>query len=114
MDEILMQFLSSSVKLTIRASGSKKVKAQIDAKLAQMPSFQTAVRLLDTIPGVERHLAILIVAGIGVDMNRLPSDQHLTDWAGESPGNQETSGKRRSGKTRKGNRCLEQGLVLAA
>lgn len=91
-----------------------KVEERIEAKLAQVPPFLTAVRLLDTIPGVDRHLAILIVAEIGVDMSRFPSDRHLTAWAGISPGNNETGGKQRSGKTRKGNKYLKRGLVLAA
>jgi transposase len=91
-----------------------KVEERIDAQLAQLPPFQEAVRLLDTIPGVNRLLAILIVAEIGVDMSRFPSDRHLTAWAGVAPGNNETGGKQRSGKTRKGNKYLKQGLVLAA
>jgi len=91
-----------------------KVKERIEAKLTQMPPFQEAVRLLDTIPGVNRLLAILIVAEVGVDMSRFPSDRHLTAWAGVAPGNNETGGKQRSGKTRKGNKYLKQGLVLAA
>jgi transposase len=91
-----------------------KVEERIEAKLSQMPPFQEAIRLLDTIPGVDRHLGILIVAEIGVDMGRFPSDRHLTAWAGVAPGNNETGGKQRSGKTRKGNQYLQQGLVLAA
>lgn len=91
-----------------------KVEERIEAKLSQMPPFQEAVRLLDTIPGVNRPLATLIVAEIGVDMSRFPSDRHLTAWAGMAPGNNETGGKQRSGKTRKGNKYLKRGLVLAA
>jgi transposase len=92
----------------------EKVEQRIEEQLAQMPPFQEAVRLLDTIPGVDRHLAILIVAEIGVEMSRFPSDRHITAWAGVAPGNNQTGGKQRSGKTRKGNRYLERGLVLAA
>jgi transposase len=88
--------------------------ARIEEKLAQMPVYEEAVRLLDTIPGVDRQLATLIVAEIGVDMSRFPSDRHITAWAGVAPGNHETGGKRRSGKARKGNSYLERGLVLAA
>ena len=47
----------------------------MEEKLAQMPAYQTAVHLLDTIPGVDRQLAILIVSEIGVDMSRFPSDR---------------------------------------
>lgn len=91
-----------------------KVEERIEAQLQQLPPFQEAVRLLDTIPGVDRQLAILIVAEIGVDMSRFPSDRHITAWAGVAPGNNETGGKQRSGKRRKGNQHLTTGLVLAA
>lgn len=63
---------------------------------------------------MNRPLATLIVSEIGVDMSRFPSDRHLTAWAGVAPGNNETGGKQRSGKARKGNRHLTTGLVLGA
>lgn len=91
-----------------------EVDARLEAILAQLPPFQEAVRLLDTIPGVSRQLAILIVAEIGVDMSRFPSDRQITAWAGVAPGNNETGGKQRSGKARQGNKHLQRGLVLAA
>jgi transposase len=91
-----------------------EVEARIEEQLTQMPAYQEAIELLDTIPGVSRQLATMIVAEIGVDMSRFPSDRHLTAWAGVAPGDNETGGKRRSGKTRKGNRYLQRGLVLAA
>lgn len=90
------------------------IDARIEEQLAQMPPFRSAVTLLDTLPGVDRQLAIAIVAEIGVDMSRFPSDRHLTAWAGVAPGNNETGGKQRSGKTRKGNKYLRRALVLAA
>lgn len=90
------------------------LETQIDEALSQMPPFQEAVRLLDTIPGVDCYLAILIVAEIGVDMSRFPSDRHITAWAGVAPGNNETGGKKRSGRVRQGNKYLQSGLVLAA
>lgn len=91
-----------------------KIEGRIEEQLAQMPLFQSAVTLLDTLPGVDRQLAITIVAEIGVDMSRFPSDRHITAWAGVAPGNNETGGKQRSGKTRKGNKYLRRALVLAA
>lgn len=81
-----------------------KTEVRIEEQLAQMPLFQPAVILLDTLPGVDRQLAIVIVAEIGIDMSRFPSDRHITAWAGVAPGNNETGGKQRSGKARKGNR----------
>jgi transposase len=91
-----------------------KIEARMEEQLAQMPPFQSAVTLLDTLPGVDRQLAIAIVAEIGIDMSRFPSDRHITAWAGVTPGNNETGGKQRSGKTRKGNKYLRRALLLAA
>jgi transposase len=73
-----------------------------------------AVALLDTIPGVSRRIAEIIVAEVGVDMTRFPSARHLAAWAGVAPGNNESAGKQRSGRPRPGNRTttLEPMLVL--
>jgi len=90
------------------------LQGQIEVCLARMPSFCDAVDRLDTIPGVDRHTATLIVAEIGVDMSRFPSDRHLTSWAGLAPGSNETGGKHKPARTRKGNRYLRRGLVQAA
>jgi len=76
--------------------------------------FEAAVALLDTIPGVARQTAEIIVAEIGTDMSRFPTAAHLAAWAGVAPGNHESAGKRRSGKTRKGNQPLEAALTQAA
>jgi len=76
--------------------------------------FEAAIALLDTIPGVARQTAEIIVSEIGIDMNRFPSAAHLAAWAGVAPGNNESAGKRRSGKTRKGNQALGVALNQAA
>jgi transposase len=89
--------------------------ARFDAQIQELCGpFDTAVGLLDTIPGVARHTAEMIVAEIGTDMTRFPTADHLTSWAGVAPGNYESAGKRTSGKTRKGNRFLRTALVQAA
>lgn len=90
------------------------LEAEIERRLADMTEFGAAIERLDTIPGVKRLTAITIVAEIGVDMSRFPSDRHLTSWAGMAPGNNASGGKQRSGKTRKGNRYLRRILVQAA
>lgn len=77
-------------------------------------TWEEAVDLLDTIPGIDRHAAEMILAEIGIDMRQFPSDKHLTAWAGVAPGNHESAGKRYSGRTRKGNRNLQTILVQAA
>ncbi len=76
--------------------------------------FEQAVTQLDTIPGVARQTAEIIVSEIGIDMGRFPSADHLAAWAGVAPGNNESAGKRRSGKTRPGNKALRSALNQAA
>src|SRR5262249_46195689 len=78
------------------------------------PFVADAVQLLDTIPGVGETVAQIIVAEIGVDMERFPTDHHLASSAGVCPGNNESAGKRKSGKTTKGSRYLRAALVQAA
>lgn len=75
---------------------------------------EEVISLLDTIPGVGRGLAEVLVAEIGTDMTRFPTAGHLAAWAGVAPGNNESAGKKRSGKTRKGDTWLRVGLVQAA
>ena len=76
--------------------------------------FEESVVLLDTIPGVGREVAEIIVSEIGTDMSRFPSANHLASWAGVAPGNNESAGKRRSGKTTQGNKALSTALNQAA
>ena len=91
------------------------LEAHIEEVLAGLPApFEEAAQRLDTIPGIDRQLAVLIVAEVGVDLTRFPSEKHLTAWAGLAPGQNETGGKQRASKTRKGNRYLRWGLVQAA
>jgi len=76
--------------------------------------FEEVVELLDTIPGIARQTAEIIVSEIGVDMSRFESANHLSAWAGLAPGNNESAGKRLSGKTRRGNKALGAALNQAA
>ncbi len=80
----------------------------------QIAPFEAAVELLCTIPGVQRRTAEVIIAEIGVDMAVFPTDKHLASWAGMCPGNDQSAGKRRSGKTRKGSKWLDWALEEAA
>src|SRR3712207_4476803 len=73
-----------------------------------------AVTLLDTAPGIGRTVAEMIIAEVGTDMSRFPSEAHLASWAKVSPGNHESGGKRYTGKTGKGSRWLRSALVQAA
>ncbi len=76
--------------------------------------FEEAIALLDTIPGVSRITAEIIVSEIGIDMDRFPTAGHLAAWAGVAPGNHESGGKRRSGKKREGNKALGAALNQSA
>ena len=79
-----------------------------------MAPFAQAAERLTTIPGVEQRTAEVVVAEIGTDMDQFPSAAHLASWAGMCPGNNESAGKRRSGRTTKGSRWLRQVLTQAA
>jgi transposase len=80
----------------------------------QLAPFAKAVELLCTIPGVQQRTAQAIVAEIGTDMSRFPSERHLASWAGQCPGNDRSAGKRRSGATRHGSKWLDTALTEAA
>jgi transposase len=76
--------------------------------------FEPQLAILDSIPGIGRWSAEVILAEIGVDMDRFPTAGHLASWAGMCPGHDESAGKRRSGKTRKGSPWLRVTLTEAA
>lgn len=78
------------------------------------PFVPEAVPLLDTIPGVGETVAQIIVAEVGVDMERFPTANPLASWAGLCPGNNESAGKRQSGKTTTGSRSVRAALGQAA
>jgi transposase len=81
---------------------------------AQLTPFAAAVELLCTIPGVQRRTAEAVLAEIGTDMSRFPSERQLASWAGQCPGNDRSAGKRRSGQTRHGSKWLDTALTEAA
>jgi transposase len=76
--------------------------------------FAQAMDLIDEIPGIDRVSAAAILAEIGANMGQYPSPGHLASWAAICPGNNESAGKRKSGKTRKANRWLKRVLTQAA
>jgi len=80
----------------------------------QLSPFAGAVELLCTIPGVQRRTAESVIAEIGTDMSRFPSERHLASWGGQCPGNDRSAGKRRSGRTRHGSKWLDTALTEAA
>jgi transposase len=76
--------------------------------------FAPVIERLKTIPGVKQRTAEVIVAECGVDMRRFPTPAHLASWAGMCPGNNESAGKRKSGRTRQGSKWLRIALIEAA
>jgi transposase len=77
-------------------------------------TWSEAVALLDTIPGIDRKAAEVILAELGLNMSQFPTDKHLAAWSGLAPGNHQSGGKRYSGRTRPGNRALKSIMVQAA
>lgn len=86
---------------------NKIIKDYLDA-------YEQAIAAIDELPGIGRTSAETIIAEIGKDMSRFPSSAHICSWAGVSPGNNESAGKRKSGQTTKGNKALKTMLVQCA
>ena len=89
--------------------------ADLDREIDKvMAPFAEARDRLDTITGVGKQAAEVIIAEIGADMSRFPTAGHLASWAGMAPGNNITGGKRHSGKTTKGDVWLADILTQCA
>lgn len=89
--------------------------AKLDAEIAdQMRPFQAAVDRWDQLPGINQRSGQVIVAEVGADLKPFADGAHLASWGGICPGNQESAGKRHSGRTRKGSKWLRRALVEAA
>jgi transposase len=89
--------------------------ARLSVEVAtRLAPFAADVALLDTVPGSGTRIAQALLAEVGTDLARCPSADHLTAWAGLAPGSNESAGKRRSGKTRKGSPWLRTLRIEAA
>jgi transposase len=97
-----LEFLEESIE---------DLEQRIDACLEP---YRKEYELLQTIPGLKEQTAASLIAEIGIDMSRFPSDANLSSWAGMSPGNNESAGKRKSGRTTKGDNPLRCTLCEAA
>jgi transposase len=87
----------------------------LDGRIEQVTvPFAQQITVLQTIPGIGERAAQVIISEIGVDMSRFPTAAHLASWAGLCPGNNESAGKHKSGRTRKGNGEIRDILVEAA
>ncbi|MFD2760395.1 IS110 family transposase [Lentibacillus juripiscarius] len=89
----------------------KQLEEQIDQCLT---SYRKEVELLETIPGVSESGAATFIAEMGVDMSVFRSAKHLASWAGVSPGNNESAGKKKDSKSTKGNKALKTMAVECA
>lgn len=89
--------------------------AQVDERItAALERSEAAMTILLSIPGIQRRTAEVVIAEIGTDMTRFPTSRHLASWAGLCPGNNESAGKRKHGRTTKGSPWLRTALVEAA
>lgn len=96
-----------------RALGERirRIEEEIERRIVP---FEEAVRLWESIPGMNSATAYNLVAEIGVNMAQFPTAQHLASWAGLCPGNNESAGKRMSGTMRDGNKWLRRTLCQGA
>ncbi len=88
---------------------------EIDDRIQKcMIPFRKQDTLIQTIPGINKTTSSAIIAEIGVDMSRFPTEAHLASWAGMCPGNNESAGVKKSGRIRKGNSSLKATLTEVA
>jgi transposase len=92
----------------------EEVEQEIDQLMRPFDEEGDLVARLDTIPGVDRRTAQVIIAELGIDMRRFPTAGHAAAWAGLTPGKNESAGRNRSARTLKANRYLKAALVQAA
>jgi len=89
-------------------------QAQVTTPVAPPVSFERALQLWDSVPGINAHNGQVLTAEIGADMSRFPTAEQLASWCGVCPGNDESAGKRRSGAIAPGERPVRKALVQAA
>jgi len=105
------------VLMVIKVIGEQtKQIAEIEALIKKYTkeAYEEAAKKLEEIPGIGTKSAQAIIAEIGIDMGRFPSANHLCAWAGVVPGNNESAGKRKNAKSRKGNKHLKKTLTQSA
>lgn len=119
-EEALVGKIEEHHKFMIKASLrhielTQKIIADIDSEIdKKMEKYREKYELLQTMPGVKERAAASIIAETGGDMDRFPTEGHLSSWAGMSPGSNESAGKKKSGKTTHGNKCLKATLTESA
>ncbi|MFQ5753373.1 MAG: transposase, partial [bacterium] len=116
LDGVLEEEDLDILKLLIKQVDSLEELIAENEKLIDrhLQPFEAEVNLLTTIPGVSKITATAIISEIGVDMSAFPKDEKLASWAAVCPGNNESAGKQKSGRTRRGNNFLKASLIQAA
>lgn len=89
-------------------------QVQVTTPDVALVTYERAVELWDSVPGINAHNGQVLTAEIGVDMSRFPTAEQLASWCGVCPGNDESAGKRRSGAIAPGERPVRKALVQAA
>jgi len=93
---------------------SERIAQMDDLIISNIKDYEEAIERIDEVPGIGRRSAETILAEIGMDMSRFPTSGQLCRWSGVAPGNNESAGKRKSGRTTKGNSTLKKTLVQCA
>ena len=116
MDGIITPFQKTLMKEVIKHIDELTKRIEEMDKIIDhyMEEYEKNKKKLEKMPGIGKRSAEIILAEIGQDMSRFPTAGHICSWAGLCPGNNESAGKRRSGKTRKGNQTLKSILVECA
>ncbi|WP_139786951.1 transposase, partial [Desulfamplus magnetovallimortis] len=116
MDETLGEshrFLLQNIQSHIRYL-EKEIQKMDDYLFAAMTPYAEQWGILQTLPGVDKFSAAMLIIEIGVDMDQFGSAGNLSSWAGMCPGNNESAGKKKSGRTRKGNGTVRRILCEVA
>lgn len=93
---------------------AKRIKDLDNIINNHMKGYENAIKEIDKMPGIGKRSAEVILSEIGIDMSRFPSAAHISSWSGLCPGNNESAGKRKNGKTNKGNKYLKSTLIQCA
>lgn len=116
MEEIITPFQKIMMKKVIKHINELANRIEDMNKIIEeyMKDYENNIKKLEKLPGIGKTTAQIILVEIGQDMSSFPTENHISSWAGVCHGNNESAGKRRSGKTRKGNKILKSTLAQCA